>query len=42
MALLDQYGNPIQLDALTREIAAPTLAAVRTLWSETVAGGLTT
>ncbi len=41
MALLDQYGKPIQLDALTRELAAPTLAGVRTIWNDTVAGGLT-
>ena len=41
MALLDQYGKPIQLDALTRELAAPTLAGVRTIWSDTVASGLT-
>lgn len=40
--LLDQYGNPIQLDALTEEIAAPSLTGVRQPWGYgSMADGLT-
>jgi len=39
--LLDAYGRPVRTQALSREHAAPTLAGVRTLWTDTVASGLT-
>jgi phage gp29-like protein len=41
MALLDAYGRPVRTQALTREHAAPQLTGIRTIWTETVAGGLT-
>ncbi|WP_321367607.1 DUF935 domain-containing protein [uncultured Desulfuromusa sp.] len=41
MALVDQYGRPIKTGELTKEIAAPTLAGIRTLWDSSVASGLT-
>ena len=41
MPLYDAYGRPIKTQDLTREHAAPTLTGVRTIWNETVAGGLT-
>jgi phage gp29-like protein len=41
MALLDAYGRPVRTQELTREKAAPTLAGVRTIWTDTVASGLT-
>lgn len=41
MALIDQYGTPIRTQDLTREIAAPTLTGVRTIWTNSVASGLT-
>jgi len=39
--LLDQHGRPIEKNQLTREIAAPTLTGIRTLWTNQVASGLT-
>jgi len=39
--LYDHRGNPIDLSALRREQAAPTLTGIRTIWSEPVASGLT-
>jgi phage gp29-like protein len=39
--LYDHSGNPIDLSALRREQAAPTLTGIRTIWSESVASGLT-
>jgi phage gp29-like protein len=41
MRLLDQFGRPIEINQLKKEIAAPTLTGVRTIWSDTVAAGLT-
>jgi len=41
MAILDAYGKPIRTQELTREIAAPTLAGIRTIWTDTIAAGLT-
>lgn len=41
MALLDAYGRPVRHQELTREKAAPALAGVRTIWTDTVASGLT-
>lgn len=40
--ILDRFGRPIQRQALTREVAAPTLTGVRSLWGfESVSSGLT-
>lgn len=39
--LVDQYGRPVKSAELKREHAAPTLAGIRTIWTDTVAGGLT-
>lgn len=39
--LYDHRGNPIDLSALRREQAAPTLTGIRSIWSESVASGLT-
>lgn len=39
--LLDAYGRPIRQGELSRELAAPTLAGVRTIWTGSVAAGLT-
>lgn len=41
MALLDAYGRPVRTQALTKEKAAPQLTGIRTIWTDTVAGGLT-
>lgn len=41
LTLYDAYNRPIRKDDLVREFAAPTLAGIRTLWTTTVAGGLT-
>lgn len=41
VTLYDANGRPIERKALTREIAAPTMAGVRSIWNETVASGLT-
>lgn len=41
MALVDQYGRPLKTADLTRELAAPTLAGIRTIWDRSVASGLT-
>lgn len=41
MTLLDAYGRPVRTQALTKEHAAPQLTGIRTIWTETVAGGLT-
>ncbi|MGH8044904.1 MAG: phage portal protein family protein, partial [Stenotrophomonas sp.] len=39
--LLDQFGRPIQYDALTEELAAPRLASIRSIWHPSVANHLT-
>lgn len=39
--LYDYLGRAVKTGALTRELAAPSLTGVRTLWAETVASGLT-
>jgi phage gp29-like protein len=39
--LLDQYGNPIERQALTQLQAEPGLISVRQAWTQTVASGLT-
>jgi hypothetical protein len=39
--LLDAYGRPVNLAALRREHAAPQIAGMRTVWTDTVASGLT-
>ncbi|MEN6375336.1 MAG: DUF935 domain-containing protein [Smithella sp.] len=39
--LFDYLGRPIEKELLTREIAAPTLAGIRTIWSNQIASGLT-
>lgn len=39
--LYDQFGRPIELKQLDRELAAPSVAGVRTIWTEQVASGLT-
>ncbi len=39
--LVDQYNRPIKRQALVKEIAAPSLTGVRTIWTDTVASGLT-
>ncbi|MBU4318694.1 MAG: DUF935 domain-containing protein [Proteobacteria bacterium] len=41
MTLYDQYGRPIQSDDLKREVAAPSMTGVRSMWNESVASGLT-
>lgn len=40
--LYDAYNRPIKKAELTQEIAAPTLAGVRSIWNEGVASGLNT
>jgi len=39
--LYDAYNRKVDLTALRKEHAAPTMAGVRTIWTDTVAGGLT-
>lgn len=39
--LVDYLGRPIEKESLTREIAAPTLAGIRTIWTNQIASGLT-
>jgi phage gp29-like protein len=41
ITLYDAQGRPIERDVLTEELAAPVLAGIRTLWTNTVASGLT-
>lgn len=41
VTLYDHRNNPIKTQALTRELAAPSLTGIRTVWDQTVAGGLT-
>lgn len=41
VTLYDAYNRPIRKEELVREVAAPTLAGVRTIWNNTVASGLT-
>ena len=41
MAILDHRGNPVQSKQLTKELAAPTLSGIRTVWSDQVTAGLT-
>ena len=40
-SLYDAYGRRVDLGSLRREPAAPTLDGVRTIWTQTVASGLT-
>lgn len=42
MPLYDAYGRPVQARELRREHAAPTLTGIRTIWTDSVASGLTT
>jgi phage gp29-like protein len=39
--ILDHRGNPVKTQQLTQELAAPSLAGIRTVWDQSVAGGLT-
>lgn len=39
--LVDAHGRPIERNQLTRELAAPTLTGIRTVWTDEVAAGLT-
>jgi len=39
--LYDAYGRPVNPRELTREVGFPTLAGLRTVWTDTVASGLT-
>src|SRR3990172_6684796 len=41
VTLYDAYNRPIKKADLVREFAAPTLTGIRTLWTNTVASGLT-
>lgn len=41
MTILDAYGRSIRTQELLKEHAAPQLTGIRTIWTETVAGGLT-
>ncbi|WP_273454972.1 DUF935 domain-containing protein [Nevskia ramosa] len=41
MAIVDQYGRPIVLADLKREIATPTMSGVRQVWQSSIALGLT-
>ncbi|MBE0691518.1 MAG: DUF935 domain-containing protein [Aquamicrobium sp.] len=38
--IIDQWGNPIDTGALTRELAAPALGSVRSVWNESVVTAL--
>ena len=39
--LVDQYGNPLRKEQLTKELAAPAVSSIRNPWGETVTSGLT-
>ncbi|MEQ9132662.1 MAG: DUF935 domain-containing protein [Salinisphaeraceae bacterium] len=39
--IVDRHGQPIKRADLTREIAAPSLTGVRSVWTQSIAGGLT-
>ena len=39
--IVDKYGKPIKSGELTKELAAPSLTGIRTVWDSTVASGLT-
>ena len=39
--IYDHRGRPVETKNLTKELAAPSLAGVRSVWDTTVAGGLT-
>lgn len=39
--IVDQYGQHIEYDQLTEEVAAPRVTGVRQVWHPSVAGGLT-
>lgn len=41
MALLDQWGRPVQISRLTKPQAEPTMTGVRQIWHGAVAAGLT-
>jgi phage gp29-like protein len=40
-SLVDHLGRPIKKEQLTKELAAPSLSGVRTVWDNTVTSGLT-
>ena len=39
--LVNQFGRPIKKAELTREFAAPQIAGIRTVWTDSIASGLT-
>lgn len=41
MALLDQYGRPVKVQALTRPMARPGITSIRQVWGGSTASGLT-
>lgn len=41
VTLYDHLGRPIRRQQLTKELAAPTMTGVRTVWDDTIAAGLT-
>jgi len=41
VTIYDHRGNPVKTKALTSEHAAPALTGIRTVWDQSVAGGLT-
>ncbi|GAB6191143.1 DUF935 domain-containing protein [Desulfocastanea catecholica] len=41
VTLYDYRGNPVQSKQLDKELAAPTLSGIRTVWDNAVTGGLT-
>lgn len=41
MAILDYRGNPVSTQQLTKTLAAPSLTGIRTVWDQSVTGGLT-
>lgn len=41
MPLYDAYGRPVKTGPLTKELAAPSLSSVRSVWQASVANGLT-
>lgn len=41
VTIYDHRGNPVKTQNLIRELSAPALTGIRTVWDHTVAGGLT-
>ena len=41
MAILDQYGRPVNVGSLTKPQAAPGMTGIRQIWAGSVASGLT-